>query len=159
MADVVVINGKSYSWGSTVFKVNGVEYKGINKISYGDKLEKGTFTGTGPGQVPMAVSTGKYACDPFKIEGLKSTTEAIRADVAALSSDGTSYGEKLDNIITLQYVESDLTLITVEAFDAGISVDSSDHSESADPLVEPMEFQPRYLVRNGKTLFRKNRAQ
>lgn len=152
MSDQVRINGAAHSWNSTIFKLAGDRYTGITSITFGDKIEASLGYGMGRHHAPSRRAAGKYVPDVLKIKGFKSTIEQMRTQLALLSPDGRSYGvPEVD--CALQFVEpGDLTM-SIQARACRVVEDSASAEENPDPLMDEITLQPRYYVRNGKTLF------
>lgn len=152
MADSVRINGNQISWSSAKLTINGERYTGIASISYADALEVSKAYGMGRSHAPRGRSAGKYTPDPLTMRAWKSTAQAIREQLAALSPSGTSYGRVAVPIV-LQYVEPDDAVITVE-FDAARLVKcTASNEEGADNLAEDLEWDVMLIRRNGLVLF------
>lgn len=152
MADVIKINGAAHSWSSTILKIGGERYSGIDSIGYSDKRERVHGYGMGRSHAPNWRSAGKYSVENVKIRGRKSTIEAIRQQLALLSPDGRSYGNAEVNI-NLQFVEGIDTPMNVLIVGCSLVSDGSSHEENPDPLKDEIEFQPMRIIRNGKTLY------
>jgi hypothetical protein len=158
MADQVRINGNAHSWGSIIAKVGGERFYGFNSVSFGDKRERVKGYGMGRHHAPRSRSAGKYSTDPVKLGGPKSSMQALRAKLAALSLDGISYGN-VEFELTIQYVEPTTTIpggetpIQVDIHRCVITANSTSDEESADPLKEEVEIDCMAIRRNGLTLF------
>lgn len=153
MADKLRVNGNIVSWGSVIVKINGERFHGFTSVSYNDKRERVKAYGMGKHQAPRGRSRGKYSTDPVKLAGPKSTFQAMRKALAALSSDGISYGD-VEFQIVVQYVETDESESqTVELEDAVWMSNGSNEEESPDPLKEECEFDIMKIRRNGLVLF------
>jgi hypothetical protein len=153
MSDPVRINGNIYGWGSIKVKVDGDLYHGFDKVDFGDKRGRVKQWGTGRHQAPRGRTSGKYEPDPTKLRGPKSTMQALRAKLAAKSSDGTSYGNS-EFLIVVQWVEpGEETPINVEIQRCVIVGDASSNEENGDPSKDEVEIDCMYIIRNGLTLF------
>lgn len=140
------------SWGSLVLKVNGERFYGFTAVNDGQKRERVLAYGMGRHHAPTAKSAGKYTPDPVKITGWKSSIQAVRKALAALASDGVSYGNVTFQMV-LQAVEPGEEPITKEYIDCTIQAESTGHEENPDPLKEDVEILCRYIRTNGLTLF------
>jgi hypothetical protein len=152
MADTARVNGLQISWSSLVFKIDGEEYTGITKIGYADGLETSLAYGMGRHHAPRGRSAGKYTPEPLTITCWKSTAQAIREQLAALSPSGTSYGRAVVPI-SLQYVEPDDSVITVEFEECRYTKGTASNEEGPDNLSEDLEFSVLRIRRNGLVLF------
>lgn len=157
MADQIRVNGNVYSWGSLILKIGGERFSGFNSISYGDKRERVKGYGMGRHQAPRSRSRGKYSTDPVKLAGPPGSANEIRAMLAALSSDGVSYGD-VEFEIALQYVEPSVdgggeTPMNIQIERCVIVADTATHEEGSDPLKEEIEIDCMLIRRNGLTLF------
>ena len=156
MADQVRVNGNSHSWGSIIAKVDGARFYGFTSISFGDKRERVKGYGMGRHHAPRHRSRGKYSTDPVKLVGPKSTIQALRAQLAASASDGTSYGD-VEFQLVVQYVEAGVAggevPMTVEIERCVITANTSSDEEGADPLKEEIEIDCMLIRRNSLTLF------
>lgn len=150
--DPVRINGKAFSWASTSFKLGSLPITGITDVTYGDKLEKAYAYGMNRSHAPIARTKGKYVPDPLKITVHRHTAHAIREALAKGSPDGKSTGST-SKTVTIQSVEGDLPVQTVEAVGCELAEDTGTHSENADPEKEELTFSVMFYRRNGKTLF------
>lgn len=152
MADEVRINGNIYSWGSIVLKIGGVRFFGFDQLSYGDKRERAKVYGMGKHQAPRGRSRGKYTVEPVKLRGPKSTVQAAREQLAALSTDGVSYGD-VECEITAQYVETGEVPMIVEIERCVWSSNATSEEEGVEAIKEEVEFDAMLIRRNGLTLF------
>lgn len=152
MADSVRINGNQISWSSCKLTIDGEIYTGITSIGYADALEVSKSYGMGRSHAPRGRSAGKYTPDPLTMRAWKSTAQAIREQLAALSPSGTSYGRP-EVTIVLQYVEPDDAVITVEFDGARLVKCTSSNEEGPDGLAEDLEWDVMAIRRNGLTLF------
>lgn len=153
MADEIRVNGNTYSYASTILKIDGERYWGITSMSYGDKRERVHGYGMGKSQAPRSKSKGKYTVKPTKLVGEKATIQAIRDQLAAKSSNGKSYGD-VSVPIFLQYVEDDQPdPITIEILDCTVEDDDSSNENNSDPSKDEITFLPMRIKRNGLTLY------
>jgi hypothetical protein len=152
MGDAIRVNGNQHSWGSIVLKIAGENFYGFTDITYGDKLEKVLAYGMGKAHAPRGKSRGKYTPEPVKLTGFKGSAHELRTMLAKYSKTGKSYGN-VNFQIVVEYIESGETPLVIELMNCSIAGDSSNHSESADPLKDEIEVQPTYVKRNGMTLF------
>jgi hypothetical protein len=153
MSDLQRVNGNIISWGSAVCKIDGERFTGFTAVSYSDKRERVKAYGMGKSQAPRGRSRGKYTVEPVKLTGPKSTFQAMRAKLAAMSADGVSYGD-VEFQIVLQYIErDDSESMTVDLEDAVWMSNGSSEEESPDPLKEECEFDIMRVRRNNLVLF------
>lgn len=152
MADQVRINGNALSWGSIRVKVADEVFSGFTKLEYGDKRERGKVWGMGKAHGPRARSRGKYTPDPVKLGGPKSTMQALRARLAALSPNGVAYGSTIFQI-TAEYVENGDDPVLVEVEDCVLVANTTSEEENPDPLKEDVEIDCMRIRRNKLTLF------
>lgn len=152
MADTFRVNGNIHSWASMIAKANNERFYGFNEITYGDKRERQYAYGMGRHQAPRGRTHGKYTIEPVKIGGPKSSIQALRAGLAALSPDGVSYGD-VEFQFTLQYFESEDSPITVVIERLVIVGNSVSDSESADVGKDEVECSAMLIRRNGLSLF------
>lgn len=152
MADSTRVNGNQISWSSLIFKIDGESYTGITSIGYADAIETAKAYGMGRHHAPRGRSAGKYTPEPLTLTCWKSTAQAIREQLAARSPSGTSYGRAVVPI-TLQYVETDDSTVTVEFDEARLVKCTSSNEEGPDGLAEDLEFDVMLIRRNGLVLF------
>lgn len=152
MADDIRVNGNQISWGSIILKLNSERFTGFTSISFADKRERVKAYGMTKHHAPRGRSRGKYTIEPVKLVGWKSSVQAFRQGLAALASDGISYGD-VEFQIVVQYVESDELPLTVEIDRCVWGGNSSSDEESADPLKEEIEIDAMLIRRNGLVLF------
>lgn len=152
MADDIRVNGNQHSWGSIILKVDSERYTGFTSISFADKRERVKAYGMTKHHAPRGRSRGKYTIEPIKLVGWKASVAALRAALAALSSDRISYGD-VEFQIVCQYVDTGELPLTVEIDRCVISGNSSSDEESADPLKEELEIDGMLIRRNGLVLF------
>jgi hypothetical protein len=145
------INGAQVSWASIKVKFDGEEVSGFTGLSFGDKLEVVKAYGMGKHHAPRGRSRGKYVIDPVKLSGPPSTMQALRAKLAARSSDGVSYGQ-VEFLIVAQYVESGEIPMTVEIERCRYVATVENREESAEVLKDEVELDAMMIRRNGLTL-------
>lgn len=158
MADIdrLSINGFSHSWGSLKLKIAGERITGISAIGYGDKLEKAFGYGMGRDHKPRSQSRGKYTPDNISMKMPTSTADEIR-DRLSQRGDGTSYGDVHVEIV-LHYVEPKNKDVTVVFESCSIIECTTSHEEGPDELVEEIVWSTFGIIRNGKTLYKKENA-
>jgi len=152
MADQLNINGAAHNWNSTIFKIAGSRYTGITSITYSEKMEATLGYGMGRHHAPTRRAAGKYVPGELKIKGYKATIEAIRTQIAALSTDGKSYGVP-QFTSSLQFIETGDTPISVQAVKCRIMGTDASSEENPDPTMDELTLQPMYYLTNGRTLF------
>lgn len=153
--DQVRINGNVYSWGSITVKVGGERWTRLTSISFADKRERVKAYGQARHQAPIGRSRGKYTTEPVKVGAPPGSLQELRELLATQAPDGVSYGD-VEFDITVQYIESDETPITVEILDNVWASNSDALEEGGDPLKGETEFDCMRIVRNGLTLFDSN---
>lgn len=158
MADAVRVNGNQLSWGSIIIKIDSERYTGFTSVSFSDKRERVKAYGAARHHAPRGRSRGKYTVDPVKLVGWKGSVAALRAALAAKSSDGISYGD-VEFDVVVQYVEADEDPQTVEIERCVWSSNSTSDEESADPLKEEIELDAMLIRRNGLVLFDASEGQ
>ena len=151
MADSVLINGAMHSGSSTSFKLGGEKYTGITSIGYGDKRSRTKAFGATRSYGAVGRTGGKYEVDNLKLKAYKAAANQIRAQLAALSDDGVSYGNA-EVPATLQFIEG-TDVITIEFERCAMVADSSTADEKPDPLTDDLEFDVMKIRRNGLVLF------
>ncbi len=151
-SDAVRINGNIVSWGSIKVKAGGETFYGFTSLSYGDKRTRTKAYGMGKHHAPRGRSRGKYEADPVKLGGPKSTIHQLRENLAALSSDGISYGD-VEIQIVAEYIEANEPPMIVELEDCVWMSNASNEEENPDPLSEEIELDTMKIRRNGKVLF------
>lgn len=152
MADVQRVNGKQISWSSMRIDVGSVRLFGFTGLTFSDKITEVLAYGMGASHAPRGRGAGKYEPEQSKLTGWKASMQALRAELAALSPNGKSYGYG-SFTMTGQFISPDEEAITVELLDCRFVGDSSDHSESPDPLQDEAMIQPLRIKRNGLTLY------
>jgi hypothetical protein len=151
MADAIRVNDNQYDWGSIVIKVDGDEFYGFTAVSHSQKRERSKAYGTGKHRAPRGRTRGRYSAEG-KITGWKSSIQALRKKLAALSADGKSYGDAVFQVV-IQYIEADEEPITEELVDCVIASEDASHEENTDPLKEEVGIDIMYIKKNGLTLF------
>jgi hypothetical protein len=151
MADAIRVNGNQYEFGSLIAKINGEPFAGLTGLKYSQKRERVKAYGTGRHRTPRGRTAGKYSAEA-SVTLWKSSAQELYRMLAALSQDGTSYGN-IEFQIVAQYIESDETPITVELFRCVIAGEDADDQESADPLKEEIALDVMYIKKNGLTLY------
>lgn len=151
MADAIRVNDNQYDWGSIVIKVDGDEFYGFTAVSHSQKRERSKAYGTGKHRAPRGRTRGRYSAEG-KITGWKSSIQALRKKLAALSPDGKSYGDAVFQVV-VQYIETDEEPITEELVDCVIASEDASHEENTDPLKEEVGIDIMYIKKNGLTLF------
>ncbi len=152
MSDQKRINGNIVSWASIKITLGGEQFYGFVGVTYGDKRDRVHVYGMGKHHKPRARTRGKYSTDPVKLKGPKSTMQALRDQLAALSANGLSYGD-VEFPISVQYLETGDTEMYVEIERCVYVGESSSEDESPDPLMEEIEIDCMGIRRNGKTLY------
>lgn len=159
MSDISTVNGIDVSFGSMIFKIGGERFFGQTSVSYGHKLETAKGYSMKRSQAPDRRSRGKYTVEPLKVKFYKSTAQAIRRKLAALSSNGVSYGEP-EFSATLQYVEqSSQQSHMVEFFRLRYVGETESDEEGPDLLMEEIEFDPMLIKKDGLLLAAANPAE
>lgn len=148
------VNGNVLSWASITLRIGGVPYSGFKLINYGDKRERAHQYGMGRAHAPRGLSAGKYGLDDGKIGGSKSSCAAVRAALAALASDGKSFGNVRFDIDVL-YTENDSSELPIHDQIEGcvITGGAANHTEGVEGLEEEMPFKAMRIRWNGLTLF------
>lgn len=152
MSDDVRINGNVMSWGSIKVKVAGELFTGFTALEYEDARERALFYGMGRSHAPKGKTRGKYTPSACKLTGKKSSIQAVRDKLAALSDSGTSYGD-VEFLVTAEYVDSGEAPMLVGLEQCHWTKNTSSEEENPDPLSESMEFLPLRIRRNGTVLF------
>jgi hypothetical protein len=151
-ADQVRINGFAFDWGSIIIKVEGLRFTGFDAIDYPDKLETEFAYGQGRAHGPIAQSKGKYTPGPGKLRGLKSTMQALRAELASRALDGRSYGTVRFTAV-VQYIEDGNTSVTDEVLNCRLVGNAVAHEEAPGVLKEECEITFTRVIHNGVTLY------
>lgn len=146
------VNGDDFSWGSIVIKLGNEVFDAFTKVSYSDKRTRSKGYGGGKHHAPTKRSKGKYEVEPAKITGYKKEFARMRNVLAALSPDGTSYGD-VEFPIIIQFEEDDGTVHQVQLRRAVWFEDGSSHDEGPDLLLEEVSFDIMGIIRDGKTLY------
>lgn len=152
MSDVYLVNGNQHSWASIITKAYDEVWTGFTDVNYGDKRERVLAYGQGRHHAPRGRSHGKYAPEPVKLGGWKSSVQQFIAGLAAKAPDGISFGD-VEFQIVVQFVEADEGSITTVIERCVVTSLTSSHSESPDPLKDEIEIQPMWIRRNGLVLF------
>ena len=157
MADLERVNGNVISWGSLVFKVNGVRFRGFTEISFGEKLESVLVYGMGRHQAPQGGTAGKYTPDMVKVKGRFASVNALKRQIASLSPTGRSYGA-VRFTGTLFFVEPGIVGQPGESHRvdfAGLkwAETSLSNTEGADPTQPEFSLQALAIREDGLVLF------
>jgi hypothetical protein len=155
MSDGIRVNGNQYSWGSIILKIGGDRFYGFSEIGFADKRERAKAYGLGRHQAPRGRSRGKYTTDPVKLKGSRGSVQEVREALAALATDGVSYGD-VEFDVVVQYVESSdssETPMIVEIERCVWASNSTSDTEGSDTLNDDIELDCMLIRRNGLTLF------
>lgn len=154
MADIDTfrVNGNIVSWPDVVTKIDGKRINGITGLTYGDKRERVKAYGQGRHYKPRGRTRGKYAPDNVKVTLHKDSARSLRAQLAAKSTDGVSYGN-VEFELSIQYVADNGDPIHLQFQRCTIVSDSSSEDENPDPLKDELELDTMGILRNGLTLF------
>lgn len=152
MADAARINGLQISFSSIKLKVDGEPFTGFTSIKYDDGIETQYSYGSGRARKPRGRTGGKYMPEPLVITMAKSSAQTLRAQLAASSPTGKSYG-MVEVPIVLQYIEPDDATITVEFDRARYVKTSASNEDSADPSNEEITFSVMGIKRNGLVIY------
>ena len=157
MSDLERVNGNVIGWGSTKFKVNGVNFRGITEISWGEKLESMLVYGMGRHQAPQGGTQGKYTPDLVKGKGRFATVNAMKKQLAGLSASGRSYGTVRFTGVVF-YTEAAPVGSVGESHRvefAGLKwvETSTTNAEGSDPTTQEFSFQVLAIREDGMVLF------
>jgi hypothetical protein len=155
MADKVRINGNQYDFGSTSLKIGDEPIYGYTVANWSQKRERTKGYGAGKHRTPSGRTRGKYTTEPVKFTFRRDTVSQIKLMLAALASDGQSYGNA-EVPIVFQYVEdeSNQDPVLVEFFDAAFASEASASEEEGGPDMVEVEFDVMRIDEtiNGKKL-------
>lgn len=152
MSDAIRVNGNQFSYGSIILKLDQDPFYGFTGISYADKRERVKAYGMGRHHAPRGRSRGKYTIEPVKLTGWKNSIQIFRAQLAARSVGGLSYGD-VEFQIVVQYIEFDESPITVAIERCVWAGNSVSDEENPDPLKEEIEIDAMLIRRNNLVLF------
>jgi hypothetical protein len=131
-----------------IFKVQGVTFRGIKAIDYGEKRERAKAWGMGRDYAPMGRTSGKYTPDPLKLTIFKSSLAEF-----LLMFTGPTGTLNQEREIVLQYVEVGTEApMTVEFRRAVIASRHTALDESPEASVEEIELDVMSMSENGLTL-------
>lgn len=154
MSDQPRINGVAQTWASIAVVIADQRYYGIKEITYGDKIEAPFGYGLGAAYAPQRQGRGKYSTDPVVLKVYRSTAEAIRSALAALSPVGAYSLSECQVIINTQEVLVGIeTPLVVIAERCRLLEEKVSDSESPDALEEELTFSTFAISRNGKYKF------
>lgn len=146
------LNGKVFDHGSVIIRIGGERYEGITGAKYDQKRIRTKVTGLNRHRRPKGRTRGNYEAGDATFTAYRATAQAIRDQIARLSSDGASYGDP-EVPILIQYVEPGLAPIKDELVKCCIITDAGGTDDNADPLKEDVVFSVLSMKRNGKTLY------
>jgi hypothetical protein len=151
MADQIRINKNIHSWGSITLKVGGEKFHGFTALEYGDKRERTFKWGMSKSHKPRGRTSGKYTPEPGKLVGPVSTVQALLVKLAAMSTDGKSFGDPEFPVIA-QFTEAGEIPVTIELVRTCVDGVKDSHSESAEALEQEMSLSYFEVIRNGLSL-------
>lgn len=152
MSDALRVNGNQLDWGSGKFKIDGALYSGVTAIEYSDGLEVGLAYGMGRHHGPRGRTAGKYTPEPLVVTCWESTAKSIRDDLALKAPDGRSFGRVVVPI-TVQYIEADDAIVTVDAQECRLVKIETSHEEGPEGLQKKLTFSVMRYVYDGLTLY------
>lgn len=155
MGDTPRINGTEYSSSSIKCVIADEPIYGWTAINFAAKLEVVQTYAPAAGQGPQGDTAGKYVPEPIKLSGYARTIQALRAQLAALSPTGTSYGSTRFGVVVNFFEEdSDADPITIEFGGCRFIGESTPIAEGPEGIIEEIEIMVRTCKRNGLTLYR-----
>lgn len=152
MADIYRVNNRLVAWSSYVLTFNGLRYQSFSEVNYGDKLEFAQGYGQSSSHRPIARTPGKYVPDPLKFKFFQHGSTQLIQDIASWSPDG-SLGSAIFPIV-LQYYEVGLPAHILEFLDCSFVTMTETVSESAEAMMDEIEFSTQGILRDGIALFR-----
>jgi hypothetical protein len=151
MSDQQRINGATPDWSSIRFLIGDQKYFGVKQIDYSDSRTSAKTYGAGRHFGPRGKTPGKYAVDPCTTVVEKATADALREQLA--QADGSDSFGNTEVDILVQYTVGNDT-ITDEVRRCTWSKSTVSHSgDSEDALYETIEWDPMFIVWNGRTLY------
>jgi hypothetical protein len=152
MSDRVYINGKLFSFHSSILKIGDEPFSGWTSMSYSQKRTRGKGFGASRSGRPRGRTAGKMETDPLKIKFYSDSAQDVRQYLQDLSPDLISYGETVLPI-SLQLYEPSLGEIFRLFKDAVLMTEPGSVEEGTDPTFEELEFDIMWIETNGGTLF------
>lgn len=67
MGDIVRVGGRQYNWNSTLTRIDGQAWRGIQKIDWGEKLDVETVYSQTQDGVPIGDTAGEYSVESFNM--------------------------------------------------------------------------------------------
>lgn len=152
MADQVRVNQNVYSWGSIVVTVGEERFYGTSSVTFADKRERAKQYGQGRSQTPRGKTNGKYTTEPCKFKMAKDSADAFREYLASQSTSGTSYGGTFFQVV-VTYADEGLPGSTVEINGCTYQGSTETDEEGTEGIVEEIEVDCMFILRNGLALF------
>ena len=153
--NTLTINGKLVSWSNVRLTFGGDLFTGFTSIDFsGEKRERTQLYLATKSHAPIGESDGKYTPPAIKIKGPVHAISQLRDWWASKATDGKSYGDTDPQLGVLQYdLGPGTDELKIEFRYVRWAENGGGAEESPDPNQEEVTLQPRYIVRNGKTLF------
>lgn len=157
MADLLRVNGNVIGWGSTKFKINGTNFRGITEINWGEKLDSTLVYGMGRHMAPQGGTAGKYIPDLVTGKGRFATVNAMKKQIAALSPSGRSYGSIRFSGVVFYTEPAPIGSVgeshRVEFAGLKWVETKTSNAEGSDPTSQDFSFQVLAIREDGLVLF------
>ena len=151
MADQRRINGAVHTWSDIYFKIRGKRFYGIKSIGYGDSRKPSPVYGSGRHYAPIGMTAGKYEVEPCTVSMLKATAASLRKFLADNSPTGAIGDAEVQIVVMYKNNVGDIYIDTCE-YSRYVST-SSKGEDNNEPIYDDIEFQPRFIRWDGRTLF------
>lgn len=151
MSDSARVNGVQYGWSSIKFKIDGEPFSGVKSIDYSESVEQAMAYGLGKHFAPRGRTRGKYTPEPLVVEVFTATATEIMTLIAQRAGARGLSSVPLN--ITIQLIEPDEGVLTIECLDATFVKTEVGLAEGPDPITKKLTFQPMRYKHNGRTLY------
>ena len=85
MGDIVRVGGRQYNWNSTLTRIDGQAWRGIQKLDWSEKLEVETVYSQTQDGVPIGDTAGEYSVDAFSFSMLSEYAAQLITYLAMLA--------------------------------------------------------------------------
>ena len=139
MADVPLINGIRYDFGSIQLMLDGDLYISVKSISYNDSCTGGKIRGTHP--QPLGRTGGEYEATA-SIELFKHSADELRQKL------GNGFMFKVFEAV-VNYAPAGQPVITDRIMGCRISKQDTSPSQGTDGVTEKIDLDPMKIIWNG----------
>lgn len=151
MADDQRLEKNLVSWGSHIFKIDGVRWFGLTNIEFDEKNEPAYGYGMTRSHAPISRTAGKYTPGVVKLTWHKHSAILFNQYLANRAPDGKSIGKVVFQAM-LQVSEDDIVSET-ELVNCRVMSRASKAEENPDPNMRDIEIHVMRIIEDGTTLY------